>query len=966
MPTAAFIIAIVYTTIQSLIVVVSSVVSLWSIETERKRNEILDHIATYTIKAHDRSASISQSSRVVNTKDVDNTTKGNICYCCPKWTKIWFQTTWKMRSIYSSFAVHIFDYMTDLLVISEWYEAERGNKEVDNVDSRLMANLSVSVLIFYKIISSIAVYYATEGNRVRTFLQFWDLLLFEEILVCHKKAVRVINSKRCKTPGSQLQTQARISGVNINSVNNKVTIEATNRFKFIRSIEALFESTPQAVLQLVYVIRTSNFSNPIFLISIFQSILSMTNSMLNFDGTYMVSSTFKLYKKRLPPSGYFLKHFLIRLSEISHRIFLLSLFWVVVGGLGFCILLIFEIGPLLFWRDWDDAFLVLNQIVVVPAQRIFSTDINFYVACGFCPCFSTGIIATITTWLKTDKIYFFTTLRIGMSLVELIIISIFGTWYQRKDNNYLWDKNHGFWFFIVSVVFFIIYTQFAYLMPYVKDLPNNLQIRSKWYYAFLGNIRQLGVIMGQEGKDIQFWNESSPAVTQFSDAELMQRWLEKSFDAAHKINDVKLAIIVNELFIKNNFKTMDDIANASKDDINTLSSKYFDNINKINKFRYEKYYTECKDYFRKVLKTQGRSDYVFQIQKINDVLEKHKKDIEQNNKLIRKLQGNLIDIVENVTSILSNTIERLKKLKKEAKEAQDAALETELEEKENSKEKEKENKKKKTQLPRPEEIVIPQMVNVTRINIADIFEVFLGGTWSMPDPEKKFSLEEQRKKEKEREKIKPIVLSLKHVSDKNKYLEQIRELALANKTNEGLLQREKELKEKIDENQSKILRISRSLSKLKQFDDFRATEEKKEEVKEIIEQFMAKLDELKQENVSFWQLKQLPDAPIFKNSNNIDMFSQDRPKTPAMRTCLSEDMIEIKKVFRKLRYEYFDFFNRNKSCVLYALANEQFETVEWMIDNNLVSNIMLLDKRFRDRDVEYFRNFLVDDNGYQW
>ena len=50
-------------------------------------------------------------------------------------------------------------------------------------------------------------------------------------------------------------------------------IETTMRFKYIRSLEALFEATPQAVLQLVYLMRTGQFGsvdNPIFVISILQ------------------------------------------------------------------------------------------------------------------------------------------------------------------------------------------------------------------------------------------------------------------------------------------------------------------------------------------------------------------------------------------------------------------------------------------------------------------------------------------------------------------------------------------------------------------------------------------------------------------------------------------------------------------------------------------------------------------------
>ena len=79
--------------------------------------------------------------------------------------------------------------MTDLLVITEWYNANKNNNEIPNVDSRLMAQISIGILVFCKIISSIAVIVLTNGSCIRAILQFLDLLLFEEMLIAHKKVV---------------------------------------------------------------------------------------------------------------------------------------------------------------------------------------------------------------------------------------------------------------------------------------------------------------------------------------------------------------------------------------------------------------------------------------------------------------------------------------------------------------------------------------------------------------------------------------------------------------------------------------------------------------------------------------------------------------------------------------------------------------------------------------------------------
>ena len=116
---------------------------------------------------------------------------------CLKVIRLWVKTTYKMRNVYSSFAVHIFDFMTDILVISEWYDAEKVSNggPVEHVDSRLMAQVSIGVLIFYKIISSLAIFLITNYSFTRAFLQFWDLLVFEEMFIGHKRIVSNINNQ---------------------------------------------------------------------------------------------------------------------------------------------------------------------------------------------------------------------------------------------------------------------------------------------------------------------------------------------------------------------------------------------------------------------------------------------------------------------------------------------------------------------------------------------------------------------------------------------------------------------------------------------------------------------------------------------------------------------------------------------------------------------------------------------------
>lgn len=155
-------------------------------------------------------------------------------------------------------------------------------------------------------------------------------------------------------------------------------------------MEALYESTPQSVLQLVYIMRTSEFNKPIYIISIVQSVLSMTKSMINSDNAYMGSQKFKIYKKRFPPSKEFLMHVLFRFCEISYRVGIFSLFWTVIGGLAFGILMIYELLYPLYWIlvmhfdeervfEWEELFLAVNHVRLVSISvSVWSQIFSFW------------------------------------------------------------------------------------------------------------------------------------------------------------------------------------------------------------------------------------------------------------------------------------------------------------------------------------------------------------------------------------------------------------------------------------------------------------------------------------------------------------------------------------------------------------------------------------------------------------
>ena len=112
---------------------------------------------------------------------------------CSELVKLWFKTMWKMRGIYSAFVVHVFDVMTDIMVISEWYIAD-DDKQIE-IDSKLMSYLAMGILVFYKLVSSIAILFVSEFSVYRAVLQFFDLYIFEEMIIAHRRVVNKLFTK---------------------------------------------------------------------------------------------------------------------------------------------------------------------------------------------------------------------------------------------------------------------------------------------------------------------------------------------------------------------------------------------------------------------------------------------------------------------------------------------------------------------------------------------------------------------------------------------------------------------------------------------------------------------------------------------------------------------------------------------------------------------------------------------------
>eukprot|EP01084_Bolivina_argentea_P100086 179794_1 len=453
--------------------------------------------------------------------------------------KLWAKTTWKMRGIYGHLAVHSFDILTDILVIIEWINQANIQKALnaapdtdirDTVDvqaliyqnpiiydiilrPRLMAYVAIAILFFSRIISTFAVY-VKERNILSCVAQFFDLLIFSEIYATHKNIVYQVTTDKVQDKNE--------------------AIEPTYTFRYVRHYEAVFEAIPECILQLVYVIRTSSIK-VIFVVSIIQSIVSMSQSILCYDHMQMRHEKWKKYKQAFPPTLHYIKHSLFRLCEVMYRIGLLALLWSVCGGIAFAIFMLMEISLLtcglrsliknkLAQLDGETVLLTVTSLIIIPSEYFYaygaktidcdchSCDIGCYIlnCCCGCPtlCGFIMVISRTLCCIDSNKVNLIPFRRICVSCFEFMFLIYWGVLtlvipslplpmevlplisrFERRGT-YLFSFDYGASILIASSICFAVCTQYLLLFPDFS-LALGINARSKWGYAFANQLTEL-------------------------------------------------------------------------------------------------------------------------------------------------------------------------------------------------------------------------------------------------------------------------------------------------------------------------------------------------------------------------------------------------------------------------------------------------------------------------------------------
>eukprot|EP01084_Bolivina_argentea_P055162 101142_1 len=213
------------------------------------------------------------------------------------------KTIIRIKGIYFIIFVHIFDTITDFLIILEWYikgtyeQDESNNIDFPNINYYGCFMLSIFILLFYRILSAHYIFnYYKQSQLYAIFhaiLQFADLSLFYEVYQSHLHK------------------------------------SATDNLSYISKLEKTFESSPQLILQLYVLMRELSQNqqiSAITIISIFFSLISLSTKVISDDSTMFISKA----NKSTNISFYLRCTF--RITEISSRLLSITLVAVYFGA----------------------------------------------------------------------------------------------------------------------------------------------------------------------------------------------------------------------------------------------------------------------------------------------------------------------------------------------------------------------------------------------------------------------------------------------------------------------------------------------------------------------------------------------------------------------------------------------------------------------------------------------------------
>eukprot|EP01083_Nonionella_stella_P179494 637395_1 len=268
------------------------------------------------------------------------------------------KTMGRLKEIYFVIIVHMFDTLTDFLIMLEWYEKGRYELNTDNHCSFPNINYigcfvcGCVIILFYRFLSVYYVYTYYQQSKlkaiVQSILQLFDGSVFYEVYQSH-----LHQSK-------------------------------TDNLSYLSKLEKTFESCPQLILQLYVLMRELSQGFPISemtVISILFSLVSLATKVIHDDKTMF----FKRANQKV--KIYFYSRALFRVCEISSRLFAITLFATYFGANFLVLLVVLDLFTNILLYDHGlldtDPLNVMSYLLCVMNLGITPTTQHRLISQGF-------------------------------------------------------------------------------------------------------------------------------------------------------------------------------------------------------------------------------------------------------------------------------------------------------------------------------------------------------------------------------------------------------------------------------------------------------------------------------------------------------------------------------------------------------------------------------------------------------
>eukprot|EP01084_Bolivina_argentea_P054424 99808_1 len=302
------VISIVYACTFGCIFLSTSIYCAWDVKQQRKKKLLKSNDKPSSNDTQIQSKEETKQMEIDISDDKATTTK-SIDYD-GSFFKIWFKSLWLKKKIYWALVPHIFDQATDIGTLLVYQEAWNNYKQLSQQEQDQKALnpywwfvLGICIIIFQKVISTITILFMLR-NPVAALLQFVDLLMVKAVYINYKLGLN--------QPG--------------------------NAQRYLALLECIFESSPQIILSMGWILKSSydgESISPLVIASTIFSLWSITSKVAaddkmmiknenEYEGAWKYKELHLKFKKKFPfirfSCKYLIRVILFRFFEITNRI----------------------------------------------------------------------------------------------------------------------------------------------------------------------------------------------------------------------------------------------------------------------------------------------------------------------------------------------------------------------------------------------------------------------------------------------------------------------------------------------------------------------------------------------------------------------------------------------------------------------------------------------------------------------